>query len=83
MRKIIFLHMSLGVGGAEKLRLFLLRNIDKERYNIKICCIGKKGIIGKEIERLGYIVDELGQNPFSKNLIIFRNFLYKQLYNPD
>ncbi len=84
MRKIIFLHMSLGVGGAEKLRLFLLRNIDKKRYNMKICCIGKKGIIGKDIEKLGYGVDELRQNSSSKNLYItYKLVKYLMKEKPD
>ncbi|MFC1509548.1 glycosyltransferase, partial [Candidatus Omnitrophota bacterium] len=78
MRKIIFLHMSIGVGGAEKLRLFLLKNIDKERYNVKICCLGKKGIIGEEIEKFGYSVDELRQDPSSKSLYVTYK-LYKYL----
>ena len=78
MRKIIFLHTSMGIGGAQKLRLFLLRNIDKGRYDIKICCLGKNGIIGEEIEKLGYKVDELREDPSSKNLYITYK-LYKYL----
>lgn len=84
MKKIIFLHMSLGIGGAEKLRLFLLKNIDKKRYNIKVCCLGKKGIIGKEIEKIGYSVDELRQNPSSKNLYItYKLIKYLARERPD
>jgi len=69
-KKILFIHANLEVGGAEMMRLMLLKNIDRNRYDIKICCIGKKGKIGKELEEMGYAVDELGENPDSLNLLI-------------
>lgn len=69
-KKILFIHATLDVGGAEMMRFVLLRNIDRERYDIKICCIGKKGNIGKEFEKLGYAVDELEKNPDSLNILI-------------
>lgn len=59
-KKILFLHVCLGRGGAERLRYILLKNIDKNKYDIKICCIGHKGEIGEQIEKLGYPVDVLG-----------------------
>ncbi len=69
-KKILFVHATLDVGGAEMMRLVLLKNIDRERYNIKICCIGNKGKIGQELEKIGYTVDELGENPNSLNIAI-------------
>ena len=84
MKKIIFLHQSLEVGGAENLRLSLLKNIDRSRFNIKVCSIGKKGPVGEKIERLGYEVDELGQNPDSKNLhITYKLVRYLKRERPD
>jgi len=68
MKNILFLHSDLGVAGAEVMRLVLLRNIDKGKYNIKLCCIGRKGVLGREIEKLGYKVDELKQNLSSINI---------------
>ena len=67
-KKILFLHISLGVGGAERLRYILLKNIDRERYDIRLCCINYKGEIGRKIEQLGYEVDELGLDPDFKNI---------------
>ncbi|MDD5449074.1 MAG: glycosyltransferase [Candidatus Omnitrophica bacterium] len=67
-KKILFLHVGLGVGGAEQLRYALLKNIDRDRYDIKLCCIKKKGKIGEKIEKLGYKVDELGQDHAFKNI---------------
>jgi len=84
MKKIIFLHQSLEVGGAENLRLALLKNIDRARFNIKVCSIGKKGPIGERIEKLGYKVDELGQNPCSKNIrITYELIKYLKREKPD
>lgn len=70
MKKIVFLHTSLERGGAEVMRLVLLRNIDKKRYDIKVYCIGEKGILGCEIERMGYEVHELKEKPGLINLCI-------------
>lgn len=84
MKKIIFLHQSLEVGGAENLRLTLLKHIDRARFHIKVCSIGKKGPIGESIERLGYDVDELGLDPDSKNIYItFRLAGYLKRERPD
>lgn len=70
MKKILFLHANLDVGGAEIMRLFLLRNIDRTKYDIRLCCIEKKGVLGREIEKLGYAVDELKENPNSLSIKI-------------
>jgi glycosyltransferase involved in cell wall biosynthesis len=84
MKKILFLHTVLDVGGAEVTRLVLLRNIDRLRYNIKICCIGKKGRLGEELERMGYRIDELRQNPASLSpLITYKLIKYIKRERPD
>lgn len=93
-KKILFLHVSLGVGGAERLRYILLKNIDRERYDIRLCCINYKGEIGRKIEQLGYEVDELGLDPDFKNIkttfsvrkyLRFRNIdiLHSSLFNAN
>ncbi|MFA4991126.1 MAG: glycosyltransferase [Candidatus Omnitrophota bacterium] len=69
-KSILFLHTTLDVGGAEKMRMTLLRNLDRDRYDIKICCIGRKGEIGARIEAMGYRVDELSEDPRSLNIRI-------------
>jgi len=84
MKKILFLHTALDVGGAEIMRLVLLRNIDRLRYNIKVCCIGKKGKLGEEIEKLGYSIDELKQNPASLSpLITYKLIKYIKKERPN
>jgi len=67
-KKILFLHVRLGTGGAERLRYMLLSHLDRDKYDIKLCCIGTKGEIGKKIEQLGYEVDELGLDYSFKNI---------------
>ena len=84
MKKIIFLHSFLGVGGAESLRLMLLEKMPKDKFNIKVCCIGEKGPIGEKIEKLGYKVDELKENAYSKNIYItYKLFKYLRREKPD
>ena len=58
--KILYLQPSLGIGGAEELRLTILKYINKEKYDIRLCCLAGKGEIGKEIEDLGFRVDAIG-----------------------
>jgi glycosyltransferase involved in cell wall biosynthesis len=83
-KKILFLHASLDRGGAEKLRHILLKNIDRERYDIRLCCISHKGEIGREIEQLGYEVDELGLDHNFKNIkTTFSIRKYLKLRNID
>ena len=84
MKKIIFLHQSLETGGAENLKLTLLKNIDRSRFNIKVCTLGKKGPVGEKIEKLGYQVDELGQNPDSKGIYVtYKLAKYLRREKPD
>jgi len=84
MKKLLFLHDSLEMGGAEKLRLTLLKNIDRSRYQIKICCISHKGMVGEEIEKLGFTIDELKLNSRPRcPLTTLRIIKYMRLYRPD
>ena len=77
MKKILILQHSFGRGGAEMMKLTLLRNIDRTRYNIKICCIGEKGALGIEMEKAGYEIDELRLNTnLLSPYITYRLFKY-------
>jgi glycosyltransferase involved in cell wall biosynthesis len=60
--KIVYLHPSLGVGGAEELRVITLKHLDRARYDVRVCCLGDLGPIGAEIAALGYPVDALGRS---------------------
>lgn len=58
---ILFVFVSMPVGGAEQLCFELLKGLDPQRYHALTCCIGSKGVVGKEIERAGFEVIELGR----------------------
>jgi glycosyltransferase involved in cell wall biosynthesis len=59
--RILYLIVTLPVGGAEEHLLSLVRNLDRARFSPLICCVGKSGPIGKEIEDAGGCVIELGR----------------------
>ena len=44
---IVFLLLSLKVGGTEKHLLNLISNLNKNKFNPVICCLFKLGEIGK------------------------------------
>ncbi len=66
---ILYIYVSLPIGGAEQLLLTSLMNMDLNRYRPIVCCIRDKGKIGEEIESLGFELIELGN--FSKSFNIF------------
>ena len=67
--KILFVHPSLEVGGAEDLRFITLRRLARSnRYDIKVCCIEKVGEIGEKIKGLGIEVFCLNRSAKPYNL---------------
>ncbi len=54
MINILYLFVTLPIGGAEEHLLTVLKNTDLRRYNPAICCIREKGAIGEEIEEAGF-----------------------------
>jgi glycosyltransferase involved in cell wall biosynthesis len=59
--RVLYIIVDLTVGGAEDHLLSLARNLDKSRFLPLVCCIGRKGPIGAEIEAAGIRVEELGK----------------------
>ncbi len=68
MIKILYLCESLNRGGAEQLLLTTLKYLDPSGFSAVVCCIGKKGEIGREIEDLGFKVIELNRKLHICNL---------------
>jgi len=58
---VLYVIVDLTVGGAEDHLLSLVRNLDRTRFLPAVCCIGRKGPIGAEIEAAGVQVEELGK----------------------
>lgn len=48
------------IGGAEKVVLWLAKGFDKEKFNVKVCCLAKRGPIFNEIEKEGIEIFSLG-----------------------
>lgn len=56
---VLFLFVTMPVGGAETLCLEVLSGLDRTRFNPMVCCIARKGALGEKIERSGFEVIEL------------------------
>lgn len=61
MKRVLFLFVTMPVGGAEMLCFELLKGLDPDRYRTLVCCIGEEGELGREIERSGFEVLALGR----------------------
>jgi glycosyltransferase involved in cell wall biosynthesis len=82
--KLLFVYQDLGTGGAEIVLASTVKNIDKKRYEINICCIGKEGNISGELKKIGCNVIILNRRYILRD--IFTTFaLYKVIKkcNPD
>lgn len=51
-KKVLFIIESLAGGGAEKALTTLLRNCDRSKFDITICCIVNTGKYTEEVQRL-------------------------------
>jgi len=59
MINILYLFVTLPIGGAEEHLLTLLRNLNLSCFNPTVCCIRDKGTIGREIEKHDFRVISL------------------------
>lgn len=62
MKKIRLLHLitRLPIGGAERMLLGVLRNLDAQRFESVVCCIQDRGELADEAEAMGVPVLSLG-----------------------
>ena len=51
--RVLFLIDELHVGGTERQLYYLLRYLDRNRYQPMVCCFRLKGQIAEDIERMG------------------------------
>jgi glycosyltransferase involved in cell wall biosynthesis len=68
---------TLTVGGAEQVLLELLRNIDRNRFDIQVFFLQDPGIIGKELEKLDI---QLTTNIRKNRLDVFTIFRLRKLF---
>lgn len=75
MINILYIFVTLPVGGAENHLLTVLKEINRSKYNPVICCIREKGEIGEEIERMGVDIITLSRKSKSWNIRIIMDIL--------
>ena len=78
MKKIIFLIETLGCGGAEKVLLDIVKNIDKEKFDVTVQTIVDNGIYDKEIKKYCSYDSYLKIHDLNKG--IFKKLIYKIKY---
>ncbi len=49
--KVLFITVGMDVGGTEKMLVGILKNIDKNKYEVYLCCLESEGQLQKEIEK--------------------------------
>ena len=52
MKKILFVIHTLQVGGAEKILINILRNIDKTKYDVTLLAIVNDGLYIDEVKKI-------------------------------
>jgi glycosyltransferase involved in cell wall biosynthesis len=74
MNKINVLHIieDLNVGGLEELLSIIATGLNRDRYNIYVCCIEEGGQIAQELINHGIKVDILGINTYHNPFNILR-----------
>lgn len=75
MINILYLFVTLPIGGAEEHLLTVLKNLDLTQYNPTVCCIREKGVIGEEIENRGIAIISLNRKSKSWDFRIIMDIL--------
>jgi glycosyltransferase involved in cell wall biosynthesis len=68
---IMILIVSMPVGGVENQILSIVQELKKQKYNITICCIKEKGVLGEKAEESGIrtvALNLMKSNRFSLNI---------------
>lgn len=69
--KVLYIITSLGLGGAEKLLLHYLRNLDKDKYSLYVCCFREKpDDLIPEMSEFAEIINLKIKNKFNPIVII-------------
>lgn len=59
MKKILFFIESLSGGGAEKVLTTLVKNLDKQKFDITVLVVAKTGVYVKEVEKYCHLISML------------------------
>lgn len=52
-KRILIVHSTLHIGGAEEVTANLCRKINKDKYDVNVCYLKDKGVVGEKIEHQG------------------------------
>lgn len=75
-KKVLFMIDSLEGGGAEKVLVDIVKNINKEKYDITVCSIWNKGVYIKEIQEYAKYIYFFNNISLDTNRIIrYKNIL--------
>lgn len=78
---LMIMLVSMPVGGVENLVLSVARNIDKQKYNVSICCIKELGSLGRLAKDMGINIIELNlmkSNRFNPSMVIPISRMFKK-----
>ena len=65
-RKVLIVHSTLHIGGAEEVTAHLCNRIDHSRYDVRVCYLKEKGVVGERIERRGTPVISVAKEPAAR-----------------
>lgn len=84
-REVIFVHGSLGMGGAEVLRLSVLEEmLRRPEVSVRVCVLRERGVLADHVEELGVPLDVLGNRGGLLDIVgIIRLAQYLRRHNPD
>ncbi len=84
-RRIIYVHGSLAMGGAEVLRLSVLEEvICRPELSVRVCVLRDRGVLADQVEKLGIPLDVLGNRGGLFDLFgILRLARYLRKHRPD
>lgn len=60
---VLYIIWSLGLGGAERAVIDLVKGLDKQKFNPMVCCLNDKGVFAAELEKEDIKVIALGKKP--------------------
>ena len=75
MKKILVIIDDLSGGGAEKVLIDILENVDKKKYKIELFLLRNEGIYVKKVEELGIKINYL----LGKRKDIINNIFYRKI----
>jgi glycosyltransferase involved in cell wall biosynthesis len=81
--KILYVITSLGLGGAEKLLLYYLKNLDKQKYILYVCCFRERpDDFIEEMSKYAKIINLKVENKFNPVIIFYTWKLIREI-KPD